>query len=279
MLKARVITAVVLFAIFIPIFFLLPVTYLFLALLGVMAIAAWEWGRFLWPGRTVVPWVYAGVVLMSCLGVFLYHQNLLPWVHWDLFTVFFLVPIYGAVFFWIVCVPFILKVGLKLPLNQNTWVFSIGGWFLFVGSFASALVLRDHSLGLFLTILGIVWCADMGAYFVGKKFGRHKLAITLSPGKSWEGALGGLVCVVLLMMGLLFFQEQISLSMAGVLLLISMFLAAMSVAGDLFESLLKRIVLVKDSSALLPGHGGVLDRIDGILPVLPIAALLLRGFS
>jgi phosphatidate cytidylyltransferase len=134
-----------------------------------------------------------------------------------------------------------------------------------------------------LSLLLVVWLADIGAYFAGKRFGRRKLAPSISPGKTWEGVLGGWLLVLLV--ALIAMQTRVfaptlftafaeRLGWPRALLGVSV-LVAFSVAGDLFESLLKRQAGVKDSSGLLPGHGGVLDRVDALLPVLPLAMLLL----
>jgi phosphatidate cytidylyltransferase len=129
----------------------------------------------------------------------------------------------------------------------------------------------------------LVWAADVGAYFVGKAIGRRKLAPTISPGKSWEGAIGGaeLVAVIASVAGIThwfaptWFSYELDQRGAVTALALTILLVAASIGGDLFESLLKRQVGMKDSSRLLPGHGGVLDRIDALLPVFPLAALLI----
>jgi phosphatidate cytidylyltransferase len=140
-----------------------------------------------------------------------------------------------------------------------------------------------------LSVLALVWVADIGAYFAGRAFGgrftRNKLAASISPGKSWEGVWGGMLGVLLLALfwryadaanGALVPSFYTHLGQKGMvfLLLSVLFMAAMSVVGDLIESLVKRSAGVKDSSALLPGHGGVLDRIDALLPTLPLAMML-----
>ena len=133
-----------------------------------------------------------------------------------------------------------------------------------------------------LSVLVIVWMADIGAYFSGKAFGRHKLAPSISPGKSWEGAIGGWILVLLMMFGFSLapaLSETFPVRLLATwgwtgLLAAATVLVAASVVGDLFESLLKRRAGIKDSSNLLPGHGGVLDRVDALIPVLPLAALL-----
>jgi phosphatidate cytidylyltransferase len=146
---------------------------------------------------------------------------------------------------------------------------------------------RSIGVNFLLSLLCLVWMADIAAYFSGKAFGRRKLAPAISPGKSWEGVVGGIVGVLALSVFWLWFDRTApvdSVSLYGLLLqrggLLSLvlgvvFLAAMSVVGDLFESLVKRAAGAKDSSQLLPGHGGVLDRIDALLPVCPLALGLL----
>ncbi len=128
----------------------------------------------------------------------------------------------------------------------------------------------------------IVWVADIGAYFAGKAFGKQKLAPTISPGKSWEGAIGGWLAVLVLA-GLSTLVPQLQDTFAaqlfarkGWMIAVALLsaISAASVVGDLFESMLKRRAGMKDSSNLLPGHGGVLDRIDALIPVLPLAVLL-----
>jgi phosphatidate cytidylyltransferase len=140
-----------------------------------------------------------------------------------------------------------------------------------------------------LTVMMVVWIADIGAYFVGRAFGRRKLAPRVSPGKSWEGALGGLVVVLLVAFTALalipadstlaavfprWLVERAGLA-ATVLVLVAM--VALSVIGDLHESLLKRARGVKDSGRIFPGHGGVLDRIDALIPTVPLALLVIQG--
>jgi phosphatidate cytidylyltransferase len=137
-----------------------------------------------------------------------------------------------------------------------------------------------------LSVFCLVWVADIGAYFGGRAFGRRKLAPTISPGKSWEGVWSGMACALLLAIAWLAAERALGVperSLFGLLWarfgafgmgVAVILLAAVSVVGDLFESLVKRSAGAKDSSGLLPGHGGVLDRIDALLPVFPIALAL-----
>ena len=153
-----------------------------------------------------------------------------------------------------------------------------------ISCFAAIVILFQHSAMYLLSVMALVWIADIGAYFSGKAFGKRKLAPSISPGKSWEGAIGGGIAVLVISSLVILFgglwladtfvvKLQASLgwfNALGVLVVIT----AASVVGDLFESQLKRRAGVKDSSNLLPGHGGVLDRIDALVPVLPLAALI-----
>jgi phosphatidate cytidylyltransferase len=145
---------------------------------------------------------------------------------------------------------------------------------------------RLVGINFLLSLLVLVWVADIGAYAFGKSMGRHKLAPTISPGKSWEGVLGGMLCAVALAFMWRWLDTlwepdseslytRLSAHSTTAMLLAVVLLAGMSVVGDLTESLVKRSAGSKDSSRLLPGHGGVLDRIDALLPTLPLSLALL----
>jgi phosphatidate cytidylyltransferase len=146
--------------------------------------------------------------------------------------------------------------------------------------------LRLLGAAMLVSAMAIVWVADIGAYFAGRAFGRHKLAPHISPGKTWEGVAGGVAAVLALSMAIVLLAPQASESVFSSRLVtrlgwpvaaaILMALACLSVAGDLFESLLKRHAGVKDSGASLPGHGGVLDRIDALIPTMPGCLLLME---
>jgi phosphatidate cytidylyltransferase len=153
-----------------------------------------------------------------------------------------------------------------------------------VGCFAAIVALFAVSPVYLLSVMALVWIADIGAYAAGKAFGKRKLAPSISPGKSWEGAIGGGIAVLVIASATILFggalfadtfavRAQASLGWAATLAILALIVAA-SVVGDLFESQLKRRAGFKDSSNLLPGHGGVLDRIDALIPVLPLAALI-----
>jgi phosphatidate cytidylyltransferase len=174
--------------------------------------------------------------------------------------------------------------GLGLPpaaTTPNRLVAMVYG-IAILGCFVAIAALYRLSPLYLLSVMAIVWVADIGAYFSGKAFGRRKLAPTISPGKSWEGAIGGWLAVLALASASVFSPAlhdtfaahlQRGVGWVGMLAVLTL-IAAASVVGDLFESMLKRRAGMKDSSNLLPGHGGVLDRIDALIPVLPLAALI-----
>ena len=161
------------------------------------------------------------------------------------------------------------------------------GWVLIGAAWAALIASRERGLAYLATVCALVWLADIAAYFVGRAIGKRKLAPTISPGKSWEGAIGGLVAVILLAVivvavsahphGNLFWILRTNFGWFGLLLACTA-LVALAIVGDLVESLVKRAAGAKDSSGLLPGHGGVLDRIDALLPVFPAALALVMTF-
>jgi len=271
MLKTRIITAIVLMAVLLPILFLLPPYYLGAFFLVALLAAAWEWSRILAPEAKKAAWLYA----IFCLVIILFLLGMQA-VSWQ-FSLLMM-----SVLFWIFLAPFILAKGMNLSLQKFKPFYSILGLIILPATWFALVFLRELGLVFLLSSMALVWVADIGAYFIGKAFGKHKLAAQISPGKSIEGAIGGLVlcylyallCVVYLPLGdTLFGAWAIRFGWVPMFLMVTV-LVAFSVFGDLFESQLKRLAGVKDSSHLLPGHGGVLDRVDALIPTMPIAALL-----
>lgn len=285
MLKTRAITAVILLALFLPLLFFASFSVLFIALSIVVAIASWEWLRLIWGHQSSLPQFWALTLLASFfvalalipLDAFLLEQFKL------IFTVFLMI----SAVFWLFIVPFLLKKSLGLSLNQYASFLTFLGIVVFIADWYAMIVLYRKGLGVLLSIFFLVWSADIGAYFSGKALGKHQLAPNLSPGKSIEGVIGGMILVCIFGMACLlgahdtphFFGLLAMQLPTYVLFIVMIFLSALSVIGDLFESQLKRLRGVKDSSHLLPGHGGVLDRIDALMPTLPIAALLILGLA
>jgi phosphatidate cytidylyltransferase len=271
MLKTRVVTALILLAVLLPILFLLPAIYVGIFFLVALLAAAWEWSRLLAPKAGRSAWLYA----FFCLAIILFLLGMQN-TSWQ-FTLMLL-----AVLFWFFVAPFILGRGMNLSLEKLRPFYVILGLIVLPATWFALVFLREIGLVFLLTSMVLVWVADIGAYFVGKAFGKRKLAVQISPGKSVEGAIGGLLlcygyallCVIYLPLeSNLFSAWAIRFGWAPMFLMVTV-LVAFSIFGDLFESQLKRLAGVKDSSHLLPGHGGVLDRVDALIPTMPIAALL-----
>lgn len=175
-----------------------------------------------------------------------------------------------------------LKLGLPALQGARGLLFVFVFMIALLGCFVSIAAVFEYSPVYLISAMAIVWVADIGAYFAGRRFGRRKLAPSISPGKTWEGTIGGWLAVLVLFALSVFFAPfaetfaVLLLRQFGWLLwiVIMSVLVAASVIGDLFESLLKRRAGMKDSSQLLPGHGGVLDRIDALIPVMPLILLL-----
>ncbi|HVW49154.1 MAG TPA: phosphatidate cytidylyltransferase [Trinickia sp.] len=272
MLKTRVITAVVLLAVLLPVTLFAPVAA-FGALIAVaLVLGAWEWARLLkLPGLAPVGYAVLAALALAAstrLGIGVRAAR----------------PLFEAAgVFWILAGPFVLI--RKPTLAHGAWrlFLILAGLVVLVACWHALVAARALGVAFVLSVLVVVWLADIGAYFAGKAFGKHKLAPAISPGKTWEGALGGWLAVMIVAVAVmashafaptLVSQLALRVGAARTLLALTV-LVAFSIVGDLFESMLKRQAGVKDSSALLPGHGGVLDRIDALLPVLPLAMLLI----
>ena len=172
---------------------------------------------------------------------------------------------------WLIIVPAWLMAGWKV---EQPVLMALTGWAVLIPTGLAMLDLRVISPWLLLFVMGLVWVADISAYFAGRRFGKNKLAPSISPGKTWEGVAGamlGVTVYVVLVWG--FSPDSDRREVLPILLLASWWWVGLAVIGDLFESAIKRQAGVKDSGALLPGHGGLLDRIDALTSTLPLAAL------
>ena len=282
MLRQRVITAIVLLAILLPaMFYTTPVPFCAVALL-LIAAGGWEWGRLNACGSTAS--ILLGLVVAALCGMTWYAGLLskpLPLL-WTLAG--------GA---WVFLGGALLRAGVAGWPEIPRAVRLLGGMAALWLAWLAVAQARVIGVQFLLSVLLLVWVADIAAYAAGRAFGgrftRGKLAPAISPGKSWEGVWGGMTGVVLLSFGWILLERSGHAVFAGslyarlwaqhgvlVMLVGVVFLAAMSVVGDLVESLIKRSAGVKDSSGLLPGHGGVLDRVDALLPAVPLAMMLIH---
>ncbi|MFA7269615.1 MAG: phosphatidate cytidylyltransferase [Sterolibacterium sp.] len=262
MLKTRVITALILAAGLLAVLFLPPRIATVAVFSGVVALAAWEWAGLLKAGFHS-RWLFGLVTLLPCGALFVAGMpRPLLIALWS-----------TALVFWLLLVPLWLR--QRWPLRADATGYFIG-WLLLVPSWAGMVMLHAYSPWILLAALALVWVADIAAYFTGRACGRHKLAPTISPGKTWEGAAGAAVGVLAYAAVLGWVTDKLQVLDIPQLLLavLGLLLAtAVSILGDLFESLAKRQAGFKDSSGLLPGHGGVLDRIDSLTSALPLAGL------
>lgn len=299
MLKQRVITALILVAILLPTL-LAEAAWPFavLTLLFISA-AGWEWSRLNEaPGARA--WLLGAAVAGACVYLAqVFHLPLwggltaavAPHVHAPGHAlVGFIVPAdvwLAATALWVVGGAAALRWGpahwLQLPRDLRRLL----GLALLVLAWMALVESKAQGLNYLLSVFCLVWAADIGAYFGGRAFGKRKLAPGISPGKSWEGVVAGMLAVLVLAAGWLVADQQFGVDAPSLysrlqwglgtpgMVLALLVLAGLSVVGDLFESLIKRQAGAKDSSQLLPGHGGVLDRIDALLPVLPVSLALM----
>jgi phosphatidate cytidylyltransferase len=276
MLKIRIVTAVVLLAVLLPALFA-PVAWPFaLVTLAFVAAAAWEWGRLNSASQAISLGLAALVVAGGLIAWQAQWTQRAPAALWFVATVA-----------WIAGGAHALRAGVaQWPRWPKSLRWCIGAAVLWLAWLAVANA-RAVGLNFLLSVLCTVWVADIAAYAGGRAFGRRKLARSISPGKSWEGAASGVAGVWALALGWiaaidgglgvdapsLFAHLEGRYGWVALMVLLAG-VCALSVVGDLFESLVKRSAGVKDASALLPGHGGVLDRIDALLPTVPLALAL-----
>lgn len=265
MLKTRIITGVILLVLFATDLFFASVDVFALSLSFVVAASAWEWGRMCGIKDETVQTAFAAIVgLLALIILYLpYNVDATRWI----FLVGFL--------FW-ASVPAMFYLAPRLePITSIREMLLLTGVFIFIVSVLAIQDLRSFmpaaSSSLLFFAMSIVWLMDIGAYFSGRRFGSNKLAPAISPGKTWEGVYGGLAVTAAVLLVVLIVapwapDNRLKLVIATLLA------AGASVIGDLYESRIKRAANMKDSSQLLPGHGGVLDRIDGVLAALPVFA-------
>lgn len=278
MLKQRVITAVVMLLILLPALFYRTAMPFCMVAMVLIGIAAWEWARLNGHGQThsLLTGLFCLLLCATSWWLGLLEQSL-AWL-WIL-----------AGIGWVIAGAWVLYRGVAAWRGYPRTLRQFAGLMALWLAWLAVAQARHIGVNFLLSILLLVWVADIFAYFAGRalggRFSRGKLAPSISPGKSWEGVWGGMVGVLVLALGWQLADRVFATTVpslfsrlgsheAWLSLVCALFLAAMSVIGDLFESLVKRSAGVKDSSGLLPGHGGVLDRVDALLPTLPLAMML-----
>lgn len=264
MLKQRIITAAWLAPLMLAGLFGLQGGPFALFTASVVLLAGWEWTNLASTeafARRLA--LVAGLAVVMAV-LWLMDSALSAWILW--------LGVVG----WVLNLFWVMHYPDKAEYWQSSFRRLVMGVWVLLPAWVGLNVLRESGAVWLLFVLLLVWCADIGAYFAGRSFGRRKLAPRVSPGKSWEGVLGGLACTAGLAVVYALWQ---GLGAGGlfVLLLATLLVTLASVLGDLFESMLKRQRGIKDASNLLPGHGGVLDRIDSLTAALPLFALIYLG--
>jgi phosphatidate cytidylyltransferase len=266
-LVQRALTAAVLLAGFLFALLWLPRPFFTVLVAAVVALAAVEWGRLCGLPRTAAHGF--AVAMTGGFGALVWAAHSAAWTSQPWLGALFA----AATLFWVAAVPAWMAYGIRARMPRR--LASVGVLALLPGALAMVLLPPALVLG----ALALVWIADSAAYFTGRRLGRHKLAPAISPGKTWEGVAGGVVGVqVYAIICASTIPALASRLEGGAAWLLYLggggLLCAVSIVGDLFESAMKRQASVKDSGTLLPGHGGVLDRIDSALAVLPVVALI-----
>ena len=267
MLKARILTALLLLPLFLAALFFLPDDNWALLMLGIILIGAYEWSNIAAYSRFQSR-LYIFLTLLICLAFLMTASRSAA------------IFLYGIAFlFWAILVPLWLR---------NQWrtrqrpIMALTGWAVLLPTWLALVELRAIGPGLLLGLMAAVWIADSAAYFAGRKFGRHKLAPAISPGKTWEGVAGAFFGVTLYGVAWGVGNGSAEPFSSGLMwgMLLLWLLTIFGILGDLFESWMKRVAGLKDSGRLLPGHGGVLDRIDALTAAMPVAAiaLLLKNY-
>jgi phosphatidate cytidylyltransferase len=274
-MRTRILTALVLIPVTIAALFFLPAPEWAAITLVIVALASREWAVLTGYRKLNELLLVAGTVLIGACMLFTRWSGFDADGGWPEALV---VSICGAAtLFWVVIAPAWLYFGWRI---ESKIVLTLVGWLALSATWVAVVQLQARSPALLLALMAIVWVADSAAYFAGRRFGKRKLAPAISPGKTWEGVYGALIAVAVYALALLPFAEAAGYSAAIVpasviaWVALALALVGLSIVGDLFESQLKRNRGVKDSGKLLPGHGGVLDRLDALLAALPPAALI-----
>jgi len=270
MLKARILTVICVLPLFLTALFYLSSIFWMTLLLVLAVIGSWEWSRL---AKFTLSGSIFYLVLTALIGgelLFILSRAVLT----NPYTTVFLWLYAATLVFWILGAPSLLK--LNLPIRDPV-LLVLTGWLLLLPTCLALYQLRAIDPLLLLGFMTVVWVSDTAAYFVGRALGRHKFAPNISPGKTWEGVAGALIAVSIyaLTWGYLAGEKTQTMLLVPLLLV----LVVLGIIGDLFESLMKRQAGVKNSGDILPGHGGILDRIDALTSTLPVAILAVLIFT
>lgn len=270
MLKSRIITAIILLLLLLGVLFTLPDGWWSALVVLVVMQGTLEWSK-LAKLQLKGAYVNAGLTLAAMLALFWFDTHYSEpdrlFVHLMIYAV--------SALLWLIIVPTWMIASWRV---ESPALMAVVGGAVLIPTGLAMLDLHAVSPWVLLLLMALVWVADIGAYFSGRRFGKNKLAPSISPGKTWEGVAGGMFAVTIYV---LIVWYIFPFAMLPIILLAAWWWVGLAVIGDLFESAIKRQAGVKDSGTLLPGHGGLLDRIDALTPTLPLAAMviLLGQFS
>ena len=284
MFKQRVITALILAPLALMAVFYLPLAGFALFISAAFLLGAWEWSGLCGLASKSMRWVY--VILTAIILSLLYWQWPVP-LQWPVeHNVLLSSLLLAGIGWWILAIVLVLT----YPRSQKLWAGSdwgkaLMGWLTLVPAWVAVLFIRatDYAASnytgawLIFCLLALVWAADIGGYIVGKPFGKHKLLPKVSPGKTVEGMLGGLALVAIVVTVVAWLQDWPA--QTGIWYISALLLTVLSVFGDLTESMFKRVAGKKDSGAFLPGHGGILDRIDSLTATAPLFAIIVALYG
>ncbi|TYK65659.1 phosphatidate cytidylyltransferase [Colwellia echini] len=281
MLKQRIITALILAPSVIAAIFYFPINYFATLLMAIIAIGAWEWARFMGLVSTIQRLAYVGITCVLIASLWLLLPVSDTWLVVSGVTHEITSTLWLSVAWWALAAILMFSFPKSSAIwATNKFFIAVFGWLTLIPTWLAFMVLRTNNYAvddfqgaqLLMYLFMLVWSADVGAYFVGKSVGKHKLMPNVSPGKTIEGFLGGVVCAAILTV-VVGMSLQWAVEEYITALLVTLLIASISVLGDLTESMFKRQAGVKDSGAILPGHGGILDRIDSLTATAPIFAL------
>ena len=272
MLKARILTVLVLLPLLLAALFLLPNVYWAVLMLLVLLIGASEWSKIA-GFSSIALWLYSiGTFALGMALLFVADFDSAKMASPNLF--FYSL----SLIFWVLAVPLWLAKGWRV---HNRFTLALVGWIVLIPTWLALVQLQKMSPSFLLALMAVVWVADIFAYFTGRRFGRHKLAPSISPGKTWEGVAGAFMAVAIYALIWMWQDSKLLALVSGIgfpswvtVILAVWVMTYFSILGDLFESWMKRQAGLKDSGHILPGHGGVLDRIDALTSSLPLAALV-----
>jgi phosphatidate cytidylyltransferase len=280
MLITRIITALIILPIVFVALFQFPNWAWDVFTLGIALVACWEWSRFCqFPAGGKRAYFALSLVVSAVIFVSYLDRTFID------FQMLSMAGFIISAIFWLTVAPWWLAKTWRPKGERSFWIAAAAGWVVIFPTWLAFLALYDMSPWMLLTFALIVWVADIAAYFVGKAIGKHKLAPSISPGKTIEGAAGAIIGVAIYFFVWQYLSQNAIIrgdawarelhSHGWILFGLFVVLGVMSVMGDLFESWMKRGVGLKDSSGLLPGHGGIMDRIDALTSTLPVAGLYL----